>query len=60
MTNKTKQDALDALDNVEHHAISQAGSFCHHQEYLLVQEQVKTIRAALESLPDTTPPESEE
>lgn len=48
--------ALDALDNISLHATQQAGSFSHHEEYLLVQQQVKTIRAAL-SEPDQLPGE---
>lgn len=45
---KKKPAILDDLENVASHAIQQAGSFSHHQEYITVQEQIQRIAKELQ------------
>ena len=48
----TKQEALEAWENVALYAIAHVGSFSHHEEFLLVQEQLKTIRDYIDNVDD--------
>lgn len=36
-----------ALENIQVHAENHAGSFSHHEEYLIVQEQIKQLKQVL-------------